>query len=90
MKKSTKKAFGAKRYDEDTVKKIVAFLKAGNTNTETKAKFGCSAHFAGDIRAKFKIPFPEKSKPKPPVKKPVAKAAKGKGKKISKSAAALL
>lgn len=88
MKKSTKKAFGAKRYDEDTVKKIVAFLKAGNTNTETKAKFGCSAHFAGDIRAKFKVPFPEKSKPKPPVKKTVAKAKKGK--KLSKSAAALL
>jgi hypothetical protein len=84
-KKQAKKKFGAKRYDEDAIKKIVAFMKTGKTNEETKAKFGCSAHFAGDVRAKHKVPFPESSKPKPPVK-----AKKPAGKKVSKAASALL
>ncbi len=73
---------GAPRYDEAQIKKIAAFLRDGHTNMEAKVKFGCSAHYAGDVRAKFKIPFPAKSKPTPP-KRPAAKAAKKSAKKPS-------
>lgn len=66
----------AVRYDEKAIARIVSFLKKGHSNVEAKAEFGCSAHFAGRIRAKFKIPFPEKPETK------AVKAVKGtKGKK---------
>lgn len=80
MKKKPVRKVGARRYDEATIKSIVAFLK-GHTNLEVKAKFKCSSHFAGDLRRKFKIDLPERSKIIPSKGKKTTKPAKGKTKK---------
>jgi hypothetical protein len=58
-KKANKKSvIGLRRYDDAKVKAIAAFLKTG-TNQAAKAKFGCSAHYAGKLRKKLKIAFPK-------------------------------
>jgi hypothetical protein len=54
-KAKSKNSNAGVRYDEDQIKSIVAFLR-GHSNKETKGKFGCSAHYAGKLRAKFKVP----------------------------------
>lgn len=73
MKNNSKKntTFG-KRYSEAEIKQMTAYCK-GHTNQEVKAKFGCSAHYAGKLRKKAKIPLPESSKPVAPKKSAPAK-----------------
>lgn len=87
MSKNTATKPTARRYDEATREKIIAFMKAGKTNREVKEKFGCTAHFAAHLRKEAGLPQSER-KPrtaKAPVK--ATKAAKPVAKKAVKKAA---
>lgn len=71
-----KKGDTSARYDEAAVAKIVKFMKNHN-NVETKAEFGCSTHFAGALRKKHKVGFPE-SNVRPTIKQALKKDGKKK------------
>lgn len=83
-KNSNAKVNTGTRYDEAMRAKICAFLKT-HTNQETKKEFGCSAHFAGKLRAEAKIPHVARVGQAKAAAK-AATPAKGKGK--AKGAAA--
>lgn len=88
MKSATKstssKVTTGTRYDEAMRAKICTFLKT-HTNQAAKKEFGCSAHFAGKLRAEAKIPHVAVVA----VAKPVAAKGKTKGGAAAKAIAAI-
>lgn len=85
-KKQSKKSV---KYTPEQIKSIVSFMRQGNSNGDTKKKFGCSRHWASHLRKEHKLkpaaPAPKAAKAKPakPAKAAPKAKAKGKGKPAS-------